>query len=257
MFTPKPTPLDEELSRISNFTALKQNTSKLDEYSEYTSKAITLAFGPVMDLLPAGRYCVAGGVIRALFNNELPNDVDVFLLGNAQEISNRLENLAFRYKVDVKKVKIKYDNFVKHIHLFDLKLPHMKYTIQFIAQWFIRNDGKEEIFFRHAEDVIAYFDVVPVCFAAEVEFDGGHEDGQFIREWSLSKVVTHPLLFKCLAKKEFLVNPYGPMSLKKMRADRFYKYVTEYGFRITDAESMKKFNVLLAQGGLDVESDYT
>jgi hypothetical protein len=256
MFMPKPTPLDEELSRISNFTTLGQNTSKPNEYSEYTDKAITLAFGPVMDMLPAGRYCVAGGVIRALFNNELPNDVDVFLLGNTPEISQRLEALASNYGVDVRKVKIKYDNFVKHIHLFDLKLPDMKYTIQFIAQWFTRNDGKEEIFFRHAEDVIAYFDIVPVCFAAEVEFEDSYKQGQFIREWSLLKVVTHPLLFKHLAKKELFVNPYGPISLKRMRADRFYKYITEYGFRITNAESMKKFNILLAQGGLDVDFDY-
>jgi hypothetical protein len=256
MFTPKPTPLDEELSRINTFTSLGSGVSKSNEYSEYTGKAITLAFGPVMDALPVGRYCVAGGVIRSLFNNELPNDVDVFLLGNAQEISSRLENLAVSYGIEVKKVKIKYDDFVKHIHLFDLKLPKMGYTIQFIAQWFIKNDGKEEIFFKHAEDVIAYFDIVPVCYAAEVEFDGGYEQGIFVRDWSLLKVVTHPLLFKSLAKKELLVNPYGPLSLKKMRADRFYKYITEYGFRIPDAVSMKQFNTLLAQGGLDVEFDY-
>ena len=255
MFTPKPTPLSEELSRINTKASLGTTKSNNSEYSEYTEKAIILAFGPVADLLPEGKYCVAGGVIRALFDNELPNDVDIFLLGTAQDISQRIQILANNYQVELKRVKVKYENFTKHIHLFDLKLPGMSYTIQFIAQWFVKTNNKEEIHFKHAEDIIAHFDIVPVCYAAEVEFNGAYQKGQYIRDWSLLKVVTHPLLFKSLAKKELLVNPYGPPELKKMRADRFYKYIIEYGFRIPNAKTMGAFNALLA-GGLNAEVDY-
>lgn len=254
MFTPKTTPLDEELFRIRLHSPLATGHNEDSEYVEYTGKAITLGLGPVFNLLPVGRYCIAGGIIRSLFNNELPNDVDIFLLGTPDNITSRLEDIAIAHGTESRKVKIKYEDFNKHIQLVDIRLPDMKYNIQFIAQWFVKDDGKKDIIFKHAEDVISYFDIVPVCYAVEIEIFENTRGG--VKDWAVNKVVTHPLLYKSLANKELSVNPYGPLILKKMRADRFYKYITEYGFKIKDAAQMKLFNTLLAQGGLDVEFEY-
>lgn len=255
MYSPKLTPLDAELSRIKARFGSMAFANKLsdDEFAEFAGNAVALGVSPIFNELPIGRYAIAGGIIRSLFENEIPADVDIFLLGSVDSVKGRMNELERKLSGQLKKVKVQYEGFTKHIWLLDVKpYTEAEYTIQLIGQWFNRDADGNVTIFQHSEDIIAYFDLLSTCFAVDLEIVDHNSGGYFI-----NKIIHHPLLYKCLAKRELRVNPYGPPELKKMRADRFYKYIVEYGYRVPDLAELTQFNILLSRGDLSVESDYT
>lgn len=255
MYSVKVTPLNAELNHIRNTFGSLTFANKLsdDEFSEFAGTAIALGIAPLYEDLPEGRYAIAGGIIRSLFENEIPTDVDIFLLGSVDSIKTRMQKIADEKSERIRKVKVGYDGFTKHIWLIDIKpYPTASYVIQLIGQWFTRDSDNNVTIFQHSEDVIACFDLISTCFAVDLEITPKSSIS-----YHVNKVIHHPLLYKCLAKRELRVNPYGPPELKKMRADRFYKYIVEYGYRVPDQGELMQFNLLLSRGDLSVESDYS
>lgn len=251
------TPLDEELLflRANRGGCFGSHREAGDAYKEFTGKIIELALSNIIEAMPVGRYCIAGGVFRSVFYNELPKDIDIFLLGTKTEIEKNMETISNITGKSTVKVRTKYSNdIVKHIRIITCS-GGRPYEFQFLGQWFELPNGKE-IPFQSAEDVLETFDLVSSCYGIDLSItDVSRFSGQS-KEYEVNHVVTHPLLLKTVATKELMVNTFGSEILKRMRADRFYKYITEYGFRIKDDEQLKKFNYVLGREN-DVESDYS
>lgn len=259
MYMPKLTPLDAELIRVKKKYGTWYAASKVADqaFAEFAGNAICLGLSPLESNIPLGKYAIAGGIVRSLFENEIPTDVDIFLLGDDASVRLRIQQLENLYFIKAKKVKVDYGTFYKHVQILNWTPPESPYDIQFIGEWFEHKVSGDITSLKYAEDVLAHFDLVSTCFAVEFEItDNSNSFGNPRPQYVINKVVSHPLLFKCLSKKELRVSPYGPIELKKMRADRFYKYIVEYGFRVPDMDEMAKFNVLLATGALNVDTDY-
>ncbi len=251
------TPLDEELSFLRTTRGGCFGTAREagDSYKEFTGKIIELTLSNVIDAMPIGRYCIAGGVFRSVFYNELPKDIDIFLLGTRTEIEKNIETISNVTGTSIVKVRTKYSNdMVKHIRIITCSTGRA-YDVQFLGQWFQLPNGKE-VPFQSAEDVLETFDLVSSCYGIDLSITEQSRFSGQSKEYEVNHVVTHPLLFKTIATKELMVNTFGSELLKRMRADRFYKYITEYGFRIKSDEQLKKFNYVLGREN-DVESDYS
>lgn len=246
------TPLDIELQELSTCSDRYVGTSLKagSLYSEFVGKAMKLVLGSVGHILPEGHYCVAGGIFRALFYNEVPNDIDIFVLGTLPKIHNIMYEICENTLMHDKHMKAKYEDYTKNIHLITYSFDR-PYSVQFIGQWIESNN--RTILFLSADDIISSFDIVSSCFG--VEFTISKDlNGQQVYE--VNQIVSHPLLMKVVATKELMVNEYGPIQFKKMKADRFYKYIAEYGFRIKSPDQLLKFNAMLG-GSTDVVFDYT
>lgn len=255
------TPLQEELlvlDTLSKQNAVFSGTSATasSTYKEYVGPIMKLLLTNIGKQLPDGKYCVAGGVFRSVFYGEVPEDLDVFLLGNETEIEASINDLATLVGVAPIKVKVQYPNeYIKHIRIITVDVGR-PYKIQFIGQWF--QSPFKASYFLHADDVLQTFDMISCCFGIDFKMSTVNSTLPLSsrKEYEILQIVSHPLLLKTVATKELAVNDLGDMTLKKMKAERFYKYIAKYGFRIKKAAELKNFNFLLKGGDTDVESDY-
>jgi hypothetical protein len=191
------------------------------------------------------------GIFRSVFYNEVPNDIDIFLLGTETDILNRIDKISQAVCQRVVQVKTEYpQNITKHIRLVTYQVGR-GYSVQFIGQWFT---GPKTEYFTTGHDILATFDLTSSCFG--IDFTACEDKNSVSCDYEVQQIISHPLLLNVVANKELRVNEFGSILLKKMKADRFYKYITEYGFRIKDQEQLQKFNYVLGRDN-DVESDYS
>lgn len=252
------TPLDEELAFLrSNFGGCYgASNESSDSYKEYAGKIIELTMSNVADVIPVGRYCIAGGVFRSVFYDELPKDIDIFLLGSKDDVIARMNMLESDTSTVQKKVKVTYQkNISKHIRIVTVNMNGRPYQVQFLGQWFELAGGKE-LPLMTADDVLETFDLVSACFGIDLSIIEESRFSGFTKAYEVNHIATHPLLLKTIANKELMINDFGNMIMKRMKAERFYKYITEYGFRIKNNDQIQKFNYVLGRDN-DVESDYS
>ena len=230
------TSLDEVLNSCALTSLYFRNTDE-PILSRYVYRAIKLGISPIHQILPAGRYCIAGGVFRSLFFNEVPCDVDIYPLDSETAIIEIWQNSAF-HNYHTKRVSIDIDEIQAHIEVitFD-ELKNIPYKIQLISKNISINNTC--IIPKTVNDIVSSFDIIPACFGVDITVDG-HAG------FTINEIVIHPDYFYSVSNKLLLLNTESsPFYEKRMTAERFYKYIVNYGFRIPDNEVMSQFNKLI------------
>lgn len=221
-------------------------------------EAVTLGMYPLAStfkqLNTKFKACVAGGVFRSLFYQEVPNDIDVYLLesyDNSIDILTKLRtSLGIEEKLKQFSFKNKEYNVTKYIAILDIeensKIEN-PIKIQLMAFKHVLKDGTV-IEPRTASAIVNSFDLIPVSIATQFELSA---DG--IPEKYSSTF--HPEIFQCLASKNFKFNTVASFTQKKTSPERFYKYITDYGFRIQDQETINLLSTYIKtnQDGVDCE----
>lgn len=258
MFIPKPRPLQAALDASQALTRINCLSAAADPfYKEMAHPLIALGILPILDCLPPGNYCIAGGAARSVFEGLVPADVDVFMLGSRAQIQDSTAALSLDpsfpdWFPDTKSIKINYgETLTKFITLASTDKLSDLYNIQVISQYYQDKKSNTVFEFKSAEDILETFDLVSSCFAVEVEVTRNPKPDIEVR-----KIVSHPLFLKCVSTKELMVNDFGDAGFKVMRADRFYKYIAEYGYRIKSEEQMKLFNAMLAKDHSNDDFEY-
>lgn len=233
------TSLDEVLNSVAlNSTKLYFSNTNEPILSRYVYKAIKLGINPILDLLPHGRYCIAGGVFRSLFFGEIPTDVDIYPLHSESivgDIQQRALKACFSIKLfsgDISKIKAHVD-----VLTFD-KLKDLPYKIQIISKSIEQNN--QIIVPKTVDDILSAFDIIPACFGIDITVNS------FEHTFDLNEVVIHPDYFYSVSNRLLLVNKENSsLYEKQMTAERFYKYIVNYGFRVPDNNVMSQFNALM------------
>lgn len=249
------TPLKKVLDVCSSGPGLlyfpHTNNPLLDRYA---FPAIKLGINPLIRYLPSGRYCIAGGVFRSLFFDEIPKDLDIYPLEGLQAtgaIKKRMDNIIGDTSTyDRVKATRKTDNL--EVDILNIEVQNIPYKFQIICKTI---NGTS---MNCAEDVISSFDIVPACFAVDISLDTVQKMSGEYASFTLNGIATHPDYFFSVGNKYLMVNDQTSMfSEKRMKAERFYKYIANYGFRIPNNSEMMKFNKLLENpSAMDVDIDY-
>lgn len=196
---------------------------------------------------------VAGGCFRSYFFKEKYTDLDIFLLSDrntAREfITKTRYNLVKEYpKIDfggIAEVTLKLPvNFSGTIGTKRIEKKFLRFNIPplpnrntfplQLIQYSHNVDG-EEIWPECGRELISLFDIIPTCFAAEVVYNN---DTTYV----FNGVSAHPLLLESLVNKELLPNTqYGRVINPVMALERFYKYTSVYGFKVSSKEHMTLF----------------
>ena len=238
------TPLQEILDSIPKY-GMFSNSSDLI-LSKYVYPAIVLGICPIMDSLPNGRYCIAGGVFRSLFNNEIPTDVDIFPLDPPTNIIVDIINNAAANGHEVSSSSLTIRELNSHVDI--ASFLDNKYEIQVISKYITENNGTT-ISPKSVDDILSTFDIIPACFGIDISLSN--------KSFILNKICIHPNYFYSVSNKLLLLNlQKSDLYEKRMTADRFYKYIVNYGFRIPDSSTMIEFNKLLSKPLYNVSSSY-
>lgn len=248
------TSLEEVLdsSALNASNALHFSPTHESILSRYVYPAIKLGINPIISILPQGRYCIAGGVFRSLFFNELPSDVDIYPLASSTNVIT-IYNNAIRKSIKSKKIS---GNTGTNSHIdiitFD-GLQKLPYKIQIISKSIV--DNGISVLPTEVDDILSAFDIIPACFGIDISIETSPVSSVF-PSFTLNSVVIHPDYFYSLGNKLLLLNTgQSPLYEKQMSAERFYKYTVNYGFRIPNNEVMAQFNNLINKkiSGMDIE----
>jgi hypothetical protein len=281
MLNIEPTPLQKVLDNPIMHNGLYVPSSHKDPIlGRYAFPAIKLAFNPIINYIPSGRYCIAGGIFRSLFFNEIPTDVDIYPLETAllggipinEFISFAAEPDCLRIESDkllasdtrpinkFSRLKALVKSSNSNIDILTLKLSELPYNFQIICKSNNLPDGTVEVPVC-ANDIISSFDIVPACFGVDVTIYNENKTDALKSGWSsfeLNEVLIHPDYFYSVANKYLITNKsqntFG--RVRKITAARFYKYIVDYGFRIPNNSEMSVFNELLGKPGDDLDLEY-
>ena len=228
---------------------------------KYGFPAIKLGINPILKYLPSGRYCIAGGTFRSLFFNEIPTDIDIYPLephftNNVyihDEIHDRMmEGTSVQVFEKFNSLHVNIKETGTSVDILTGKFSYLPYSFQIIT----KSKGTEFVEIRPtcADDIISTFDIIPACFG--IDFTLTTEPNQAYPSYTINEVAIHPDYFYSLGNKYLMVNEQpSKFESKRMKAERFYKYIANYGFKVPSTEEMQKFNVLLAKEphGTDIE----
>lgn len=230
-------------SLCSHSWALSHDSSQYP----FMSNALALAL-PVTKDLPDGKYCIAGGVMRSLFYDEIPTDVDLFILGGSHEVFTvtaafyRTAHKHRTYEVRSEDSLALGTSVKKHIEITDIPVnvpvleETVQYNIQILGSWYITEEGVE-LSFSSAEDLLSHFDLISACGGIEFTILQGNIVS--------SHEVVHPQFLYALANKFLMVNDIGSDCSKHMTLNRLYKYIVNYGFTIPNENELMAINTLL------------
>ena len=263
MYKIPPTPLKELELSCSVYFPTEHDNPILETY---VFPALRLALTPIIEYLPCGTYCIAGGVFRSLFFGQIPTDIDIFLIntpyyGNIP-INEVIEQNIIAQQVpgvstwEVKRITGKVVEKQTAIDILTISpnTETVPYSIQIVGKQITYNGRK--CWPSSAEEVLSTFDIIPACFGVcftlvEPQRITGYPNVV------IDEVLHHPNYFYSVANKYLMTNTWRTIfSDHSMRADRFYKYLVEYGFRIPNNKEMEQFNSLLAKGPATLEIEY-
>ena len=229
---------------------------------KYVFPALQLGINPILPYLPSGRYVVAGGIFRSIFFNEVPTDIDIYLLSPHFDsddsflpdlIDYTLKGISKQVgSFDRKKITIAASQ--TKIDIITIELTALPYSIQLITK------SKNNVVPECADDIVSAFDIIPACFAVDITLNQGTNGAGLyssLANYEINELCIHPDYFYSLANKYLITNKQkSRFEQSHMKAERFYKYISTYGFTIPTVEEMNNFNVLLAKVPNDLDIEY-
>lgn len=232
-----------------------------NKYSDIVSKesltsymvniAVILGIHPVFNYFKEDySLCVAGGAFRSICEKEVPTDMDVFLLGKFEDNVRKLELLHNDLTLSkiacsrVKHYEVQLESdpsgWNKQIAILDIHQGEdIPIPLQYIAHRYTHGASITEHLLESASDVISTFDFTAVAFGAHVnvlKFPVHAGNIKFVSN------AMHPDFYSDVATKTLAFNLLGRLGTKRISVNRFYKYITEYGFRIKDNTSLRLFD---------------
>lgn len=288
---------DDILYRSTDF--LSVDTGFMYKYDNTLAHYLTAAFkekitGLVLQALKPGKYFLAGGAIRAYYENREVRDLDIYVLSEdtfdaiqaealaAQKEENRKrkDGLVFDFNdvgaVAKKKRNTEYQcgeyrwgeykypyKIIRYVS-FDkagVQFFHVKYVPDFFGRQKSLPkpaDLKPEDYITATTpyEILEGFDFT--CCQAGVEFEVTREKyGK--THISITGLRQEPMFLTSIAKRELRVVPLGNMQKCGVGYVRLVKYISEYGYKIPDADSYKQLERIRTLGiitGYDPDDNY-